>query len=327
MNCYICNNSKNINFLDNYKLEIYEDNIYFKDAKIYKCEDCDFSFVSPMPKQHDLNFFYENVYRQINRPPFWITNDYKERKKNYLEDKILSYLFYITSFIDVKNINTIYDFGCGDGDLGFALKKKFHQLKLFCSEGDSQCKKILEERNYINFKDFNKIEKKFDLILTTHSLEHMSDLKIFSRFKEMLNPGGFIFFEVPNCTKEYFDVRIYDSPHLLFFTKKSIEIIAKKYNFELFNLNFSAYSFNQDRKAQKESQDLYYNLHSKPRWGLGGRISLSMIKDLAKRILPKSLIQLRRDFIKIKRNKEDSKMDWFASNTGENCYMRGILKK
>ena len=54
-NCVICNGSNKTKFLDNYKLEIEEDKKYFKDAKLYHCDDCDFSFVYPMPKEEDLN--------------------------------------------------------------------------------------------------------------------------------------------------------------------------------------------------------------------------------------------------------------------------------
>ena len=50
-----------VKFLDNYRLEIKEDKDYFKDAKIYRCDDCEFGFVDPMPNKETLNDFYENV--------------------------------------------------------------------------------------------------------------------------------------------------------------------------------------------------------------------------------------------------------------------------
>ena len=34
-----------------------------------------------------------------------------------------------------------------------ALKKKFPQIELHCTENDSYCEKILNERGYKNFKD------------------------------------------------------------------------------------------------------------------------------------------------------------------------------
>ena len=202
MRCLICNKSENVKFLDHYKLEIKEDKNYFKNAKIYRCDDCDFGFVHPMPSDKDLNYFYENIYRSDGRPPYLVSENYDDQKKHYLEEKNLSYLLYLTSLVDVTKIKNLYDFGGGDGDLGFALKKKFPQLNLYCTEGDSHCEKILADRGYINFKNLNDINKKFDLIITTHSLEHLSSINnIFLKFNEILNSNAYIFFEVPNCPK------------------------------------------------------------------------------------------------------------------------------
>ena len=48
MKCYICENDQKLKFLSEYKLEINEDHKYFENAKIFRCEDCQFSFVDPM---------------------------------------------------------------------------------------------------------------------------------------------------------------------------------------------------------------------------------------------------------------------------------------
>ena len=250
INCPICKNKEDIKFLDDYKLEIKEDKKIFKDAKIYHCSNCDFGFVNPIPKEDDLNYFYKHLYRSLNRPPYWMTENYDDLKKHYLEDKNLNYLLYLTTLIDLSKINSLYDFGSGYGDLGFLLKKKFPNLKLFCTESDDHCKMILKERSYINFENLKDINSKFDLIITLHSLEHLTDISIFSKFNDMLNSNGLIFFEVPNCPKEYFQGRPYDSPHLLFYTKKSIHKIAKMNNMKLINFSYSSYSFDDDHKYQ-----------------------------------------------------------------------------
>ena len=148
----------------------------------------------------------------------------------------------------------------------------------------------------------------------------MTDLKIFSKFNEILNPGGFIFFEVPNCTKDYFDGRAFDSPHLLFFTENSLKKISAKYNFNILNFSFSSYSFNNDHKYQKNSQDAYDKMNN-------SKISVQNIKNKIKNILPYGLLKLRRDYLKVEKNKNDTRLDWFANNTGDNCYIRGIIKK
>ena len=67
------------------------------------------------------------------------------------------------------------------------------------------------------------------------------------------------------------------------------------------------------------SQDTYYNWKSK--------IFLSKFKTILKKILPNKLISFRQDFMQIKKIRSDEQMNWFVNNTGDNCYIRGILKK
>ena len=66
------------------------------------------------------------------------------------------------------------------------------------------------------------VDKKFDIIIATHCLEHLTNLKIFNFFKKISHNKTFLFIEVPNniFNKTFFD-RPYDSPHLLFFSKKT----------------------------------------------------------------------------------------------------------
>ena len=49
----------NQNTLNNSLKKLYYTN-YFKDVKIYRCNECDFCFVSPMPNNKDLDYFYED---------------------------------------------------------------------------------------------------------------------------------------------------------------------------------------------------------------------------------------------------------------------------
>jgi len=74
------------NFSLIYKLEIFEDKNFFEDAKIYRCEKCDFAFVYPMPSDKKLDLFYKEVYRSNGRPPYLVSENYNDQKKHYLED-------------------------------------------------------------------------------------------------------------------------------------------------------------------------------------------------------------------------------------------------
>tara|TARA_Y100001958_G_C21211949_1_gene537592 strand:+ start:107 stop:1060 length:954 start_codon:yes stop_codon:yes gene_type:complete len=314
-NCLICDDNDHIIFVDKYIHQFEEDKKYFDDAKLYKCNACDFTFVNPMPDEKKLDYFYKKIYSSKIRPPYFALEDSDVQKSHFLKDKNLSYLIYLTSLIDFKKIENIFDFGCSNGDIGYALKKKFTQLQLNCSESDEFCKNILNERGYKNYDDLNTIDKKFDLIIATHVLEHVTNVNdLFKKFKNILNPEGYIFFEVPNCPKEYWENRIYDGSHLLFYTKKSMEKIAKLHNLEFVNFSFSAHSFEDDYMYQRNDQE---NAHK----------TSYKYSRVIKKILPTSIVSILRNYKRGKEGREISKLDWFINNTGKNAYMRGILKK
>ena len=66
MQCLICNSSKNVKFNCDYKFDVKEDKKYLKDLKLYKCNDCDFTFAHPMPPMSVLDDYYENYTTKIN---------------------------------------------------------------------------------------------------------------------------------------------------------------------------------------------------------------------------------------------------------------------
>ena len=96
--------------------------------------------------------------------------------------------------------------------------------------------------------------------------------------------------------------------------------MAEIHNLEIINLSFAAYSFADDHKYQRESQQEYYNSRKKI-------ISIFNLKRILKKIIPQKIISFRQDFIKMKSLRKDLKLDWFINNAGDNCYIRGILKK
>ena len=123
----------------------------------------------------------------------------------------------------------------------------FPHLKLYCFESDEYSKKILKDRGYTNYENLDYIDKKFDLIISLHSLEHLTNIETIFKLPKLLNNSGLLFFEVPNCpTKTYYINRPYDCPHLLFFTEKSIEIISKKMSLRFINFSSSSYSYEDD---------------------------------------------------------------------------------
>jgi hypothetical protein len=311
LKCILCGSGK-VTFFDDYKFNVKTDEKFFGKLKIYQCNNCDLGFCDPMPKSESLKDYYETIYRAEGRPH---ETNLKNIDVNIYNYKNLNYFQYLTTFIDFSKIEKIFDFGSGAGDIGFLLKKKFSHLKLFSSEKDIFCKKILNKRGFQNYKEIENINEKFDLIISTHSLEHMTDFSIIEFFKKISNKDCKIFFEVPNCDLSYYHKRPYDSPHLIFFSKKNFFIFKEKFNLDIIDLNYSSYSIQKSFKYMEESKKKYQD------WPAQNHI-LKKIKNIIKFLLPKTILDFREYLLE----KKIDKLDYFKLNKKDSWCLRGLFK-
>ena len=314
INCVICKDNKNVKFIDNYKFEVEYDVNYFGKLKIYACEDCDVSFVGEPPSLESLNFFYQKIYRSNNRPH---NHDFNNNDNNFLDDRFLNYILYLSTLINLYEVKDIFDYGAGIGDLGYLLKKKYPHLNLYCNENDEHSLKILEKRGYNNVTNMNKINKKFDLIISLHCIEHLSNLNPFYELKKFLKSNGTIFIEVPNCPRQkYFDLRPYDSPHLIFFTKKSCEKIIEKMSMKALNISYSSYELEYAFSAMQQSKDLFGSWHPNKK----------NFKYYLKKIIPKFVIDFRKKIISYNRFKNNDRSIHYLNNNPNSWCIRALIK-
>ncbi len=240
INCVLC--KKKSKFLDNYKFNVNSDIEYFGDIKLYYCNNCDLAFANPMPAVAKLNFYYKYIYRDFGRPHYVNIQDID---RNLFNDRNMNYIQYLSSNIQLDKIKKIFDFGSGTGDIGYLLKKKYNHLELHTIENDSFSQKILKKRNYKIYTNFYDIDKKFDLIISTHVFEHLTNLDVINDFKKIANKNAFIFIETPNnLFHKNFIARPYDSPHLLFFSKKTFENIREIFDLNIHDLTYASHSIN-----------------------------------------------------------------------------------
>lgn len=286
-NCLICN--KETNYLDEYKFEVNSDIEFFGKMQVVYCKECDLSFSDPMPSISKLNHFYKYVYRDFGRPHYKGSENLEEE---LLSQRNMNCIQYLSSFINFNEIENIFDYGSGSGDIGYLLSKKFKHLKLHTIESDSFSQKKLKNRNYKIYQNFEEINTKFDLIISTHVIEHLTNLDIFESFKKVLKKNHYIFIEVPNNLFEVnFHERPYDSPHLIFFSKKSLYLIKKKFNFQIINFTYCFHTIEKAFNLMKKSKLIFQGWTKETKYKNKNKI---LIKNFIKSILPKKVLKMIR---------------------------------
>ena len=311
--CISCKKG-NLEFLDDYKYEINKDINFLGKMKIYECQDCKLAFSYPMPQISKLEEFYRKVYRSQNRHHYY---SYFDKKFSYLFDINLEYISYLTANIDFNNIKYILDFGAGLGNIGYALKKKFKHLELFCIESDENCLNTLKERGYKNIKNIEEANCKFDLVISLHVLEHLTNLEFFNEITKFIKKDGYFFFEVPNSDFNLgYKKRIFDSPHLIFFNIKNINTIFQKNGMFQISLLNASYTIDHDIENQLKSF-IVFNKNS---------IALK-IKKLLKKFMPLFFIVIIRKYLIYSNALSDDKLKWYFNNLSTGRCLRGIYKK
>jgi predicted SAM-dependent methyltransferase len=202
--CYCCD-KENIQLYFSINLKIIN-NLGLNDfLNIYKCETCNFYFNDSNNNNSDYINYYNN------------NNKYKDNINININNKDIKCIDYLNENILNDSIKTILDFGSGNGLISDNLSKNYNI-----------------EKYDIGLPEVNK---KYDLIILSHVLEHIYDLDAFMKnIISKLDEEGKIYIEIPNA--EYYDKFINFGPlqeinieHINFFSKYALIKFMIKHQF------------------------------------------------------------------------------------------------
>ncbi|WP_394221934.1 methyltransferase domain-containing protein [Alteromonas gracilis] len=166
---------------------------------------------------------------------------------------------FINSFLDISAISSVLEIGAGDALLTRELQSHTPSKVKFdvCEPGEHWLPyynkyNIEKAANFFPFES----EKKYDLIVNSHWLEHVQDVnKTFLQLSQILKPKGHLMIEVPNTAHNYWRLRVRDTPHIHFFTVQSLNTFATKAGFEVIEIGEFGISFEEYCDGKKPDYD------------------------------------------------------------------------
>ena len=187
----------------------------------------------PVPKRREMYKYYDtkNYYPHSLNKRNALTFIYSITRKHMHRKRLV----WMKS--DLKNNARVLDYGCGSGDFVKFLRNK--SINAYGYDPNTKFS-ALDKSNFLNNRE-TWDNKTYDIIVLWHVLEHVHNpFFLIQRLKKRLNKNGKIFVAIPNFKS--FDSKYYgkywagyDTPrHLWHFSRKSIHLIAKKYNFKIF---------------------------------------------------------------------------------------------
>lgn len=195
--------------------------------------------VEPMPEAAVLDRFYQLAY--------WPTRLDKDR---ILRDRDVGQFLHLQEFLQRieggSHQKKALNFGSGHGGISYLLMANGFQVTNL---------DVVDPRiptcNFVQTLDV--IQEPFDLVYSSHSLEHVRDAKeVVRSFDKILKPGGLIYLEVPNSfnylSREDVDFsHALHPPHTFYFVPDFFRLLP----YRILDLDTYIYSGNPYGRATK----------------------------------------------------------------------------
>jgi 2-polyprenyl-3-methyl-5-hydroxy-6-metoxy-1,4-benzoquinol methylase len=232
-----------------------------KSYDVHWCVSCDYGQVWQRPSKEQISSFYDidNYYthkentnhetRQISKFSFLdklrIHLAWRLDNSECLSPKDVSFLLKTDSL-------SMLDIGCGNGEnMASFLDCGFSVVGV---EPDPKARQVATKSNYIVHEGTAEelplaiLDRKYDVILISHVLEHCMNINTaVSNAKNLLNRGGVLIVETPNCQSLGFKAQKAAWPwsdiprHLNFFTRSSLDSALSKHGLRVVSVKYQGF--------------------------------------------------------------------------------------
>lgn len=231
LKCPICGSENNEIFIRSKDYFILKGNSdYFS---VYFCKDCENGFSFPFMNNEELSKYYPDNY-----------DCYKSHKSltGYIQKLKAGNDIRIIRSILKNRENNILEIGAGSGLFLHLLKKRFFRVTgiEMSASGVKYAKENFDlDIEKCFYEDYNT-ERKFDMILAFHVLEHFNDpVTAINKMKSLLKENGYLFLKVPRL--DSWAAKLYrkfwhgfDLPrHRTHFTKKGLFNVLESNGFKV----------------------------------------------------------------------------------------------
>lgn len=149
------------------------------EISLHACPDCDFAFTSPRDAEG-----YRAYYASV-------ANDLSQRHGQYQN---IPQVEILADLIATHRVRSVLDFGCGGGGLIHALAARFPEIDFNGFDVNANFPSGLT-----NLKFDNALaDKRYDLVILSHVVEHIPDLTEVSGLFDLVAPGGLVYVEMPD---------------------------------------------------------------------------------------------------------------------------------
>jgi len=252
-NCPICL-SKKLELKEIIPLSAYENYPINGPYILTRCMDCSFYFHNTNIVQNDLDEYYINLSKYENAATVSIGSggltDLDKKRLHSTFDNIQRY-------INNKNVK-ILDIGCAAGGLLGIFKSNGYEF-VYGSDPSHYCSEVV--RTNLNCTVYEgsflsvDIKEKFDVIILTHVLEHILDVRAFiEKISSLLTIEGVMYIECPDSTHYHSVIHApyqeFNTEHINHFSPSDYENLSRQLKLEVIDSGYIQFTM--------ETSDDYY---------------------------------------------------------------------
>jgi SAM-dependent methyltransferase len=200
---------------------------------IDECKTCGLGFTSPVPTEATSHLLYESRESNDFQPgDLWIIAKLKAMAARRDIRKVFR-------GIELGEGATVLDYGCGNGAFTRAVQEVYPGVASFGADAH-ETSPGLGDGSYLSYEQLRASNRRFDMILCRHVLEHTYDpVQTLTFLRSLLAETGVLIIEVPSLqTKvrglfgKYWD-GYYAPFHPLHFTHRSLARVLELAGFEV----------------------------------------------------------------------------------------------
>ena len=207
------------------------------DREIVRCATCRLSFIDPMYDEDDISALYGDPGYSAFQTHIAPEGDYKSPKGRVLLDtwkeqfRALGVETFAKEVLARQGKATLLDIGCGFGrNLIICHELGFEVTGVELNEREAAGARSLGDFRVLSAsaQEFEKSGERFDCVLASHVLEHVTDPVAFLQTLDRLAaPGGLIVLETPLADDNGRpDERFRDIYHTLFFDHFTLQLLT-----------------------------------------------------------------------------------------------------
>lgn len=221
--------------------------LLFRNRTVARCVGCGLVYMYPMASSEALSSYYQRgqYWGHVSETtPFDIPTYHHQAKAR--TDFILAHQKF-------SGRTEVLDIGAGYGVLESHMKSKFPGSPIFHAiEPDPKAQESLETLGVRWSGDGAAFaEKKFDLIILSHVLEHVNDpVGFLQGIGKSCERDSTVFIEVPN---EDFLFKFDLEPHVLFFGQRSLTMVLNAAGFDVVAIDVCGIKRDQQRRMNEHN--------------------------------------------------------------------------